>query len=209
MGDLLSGINDAALDLATSPWAFLIVFAISAIDAFFPPIPAESVVVALAAIGISTGEPSLVLLAVAAGVGAFLGDNIAFRIGRAIGVDRFHPATRPRLARAVEWARHEIDRRAVLLILTARYVPVGRTAVNMTAGATDFPFRRFLPLSALAATTWAIYSVAIGVIAGSWVKDHPLYGAAIAIAVAALVGFVADRTVQWRRRRRAEHSVTE
>ncbi|GAA1752262.1 DedA family protein [Aeromicrobium alkaliterrae] len=201
MGELLEQINDFAVDLGASPWVFLAVFAFAAIDAFFPPIPSESVVVALAAIGASSGEPNLVLLALAAGLGAFVGDNIAYRIGRAVGVDRFSPERRPRLGRAIERARYELDRRAAVLILTARYIPVGRVAVNMTAGATGFPYRRFLPLCALGAISWSVYSVLIGVVAGTWVKEHPLVGAVVAVVIAAIVGFVIDHLLQRKRRK--------
>lgn len=201
MGDLLEQINDYAIDLGGSPWVYVAVLAFAAIDAFFPPLPSESVVVALAAIGASTGDPDLVLLGLAAGAGAFLGDNFTYRVGRAIGVERFALEKRPRLASAVERAERELDRRAAILILTARYIPVGRTAVNLTAGATGFPFRRFLPLSVLGATSWAVYSVLIGVVAGTWVKENPLLGAGVAVVIAAAVGFVIDQVLQRKHRR--------
>lgn len=201
MGDLLEQINDYAIDLGGSPWVYVAVLAFAAIDAFFPPLPSESVVVALAAIGASTGDPDLVLLGLAAGAGAFLGDNVTYRVGRAIGVERFALEKRPRLATAVERAERELDRRAAILILTARYIPVGRTAVNLTAGATGFPFRRFLPLSVLGASSWALYSVLIGVVAGTWVKENPLLGAGVAVVIAAAVGFAIDQVLQRKHRR--------
>ncbi len=201
MGELLEQVNDFAIDIGGSPWVYLVLFAFAAIDAIFPPLPSESVVVALAAIGASTGEPDLVLLALAAGLGAFLGDNITFQIGRMIGVERFSPENRPRLDKAIDRARYELDHRAAILILTARYIPVGRVAVNLTAGATGFPRRRFLPLSALGAASWSIYSVLIGVVAGTWVKENPLLGAAVAVTLAAIVGFLIDRLLQRKRRK--------
>ncbi len=203
MGDLLEQINDFAVDLGGSPWVYLVVLAFAAIDAFFPPLPSESIVVALAAIGASTGDPDLVALALAAGAGAFLGDNFTYRVGRSIGVERFSLDKRPRLANAVKRAERELDRRAAILILTARYIPVGRTAVNLTAGATQFPYRRFLPLSILGASSWAAYSVLIGVVAGTWVKENPVLGAAVAVVVAAGVGFLIDQLLQRKHRRDA------
>lgn len=200
MESFFDDLNDFAVELGDSDWVYSIVFAFSAVDGFFPPVPSESVVVALAAIGTAAGDPNLWLLALAAGLGAFVGDNIAFRIGRAVGVDRFDHERRPRLARTVAWARHELDRRAAVLILTARYIPVGRVAVNMTAGATGFPYRRFGPLAALGAVSWSGYSVLIGVVAGTWVKEHPLIGAAIAVVIAAAVGYAVDAVLQRRRR---------
>ncbi|WP_229051762.1 DedA family protein [Aeromicrobium sp. Leaf350] len=201
MGDLLDQINDFAIDLGGSEWVYLALFAFAAIDAIFPPLPSESVVVALAAIGASTGEPDLVLLGLAAGLGAFVGDNITFHVGRAVGVERFHPDRRPRLGKAIHRARYELDRRAAILILTARYIPVGRVAVNLTAGATGFPRKRFVPLSALGAASWATYSVLIGVVAGTWVKENPLLGAVVAVTIAAIVGYLIDRVLQRKHRK--------
>ena len=198
---VLDGINDLALDLAGSPWIYVIVLAFVAIDAFFPPVPSESVIVALAAISVSSGEPNLVLLAVVSIAGALIGDNTAYGIGRRLGTDRFAVLRRPRSVRLIQRAQEELDKRAATLILTARYVPVGRVAVNVTAGATRFPYRRFLPLAVLAATSWAVYSVVIGVVAGSWVEDNPLLGAGVAVVIAMIAGVAVDQLLARRRRR--------
>lgn len=198
---MLDGVNDLALDLAGSPWVYLVVLAFVAVDAFFPPIPSESVIVALAAISVSSGEPNLVLLTLVSVAGALIGDNTAYGIGRRLGTERFAVLRRPKGRQLIERAQSELDKRAAVLILTARYIPVGRVAVNVTAGATRFPYRRFLPLAVLAALSWAVYSVVIGVAAGAWVKDNPLIGAAVAIVVALFVGFAIDHLMARRRRR--------
>ena len=83
-----------------------------------------------------------------------------------------------------------------LLIFTARYIPVGRIAVNMTAGATRYPFRRFLPLSIAAGVTWAAYSALFGILAGQWLHHQPLLAIVLAIAVAALAGVVVDAVIR-------------
>ena len=78
-------------------------------------------------------------------------------------------------------------------MLTARYVPMGRVAVNLTAGATGFPARRFAALAALAAATWATWSVAVGALAGRWLDGNPLLGSALGIALALGLGLGVDR----------------
>ena len=57
-----------ALALAGSPWIFVVLYLFATIDGFFPPIPSESVVIALAALAISSGQPNiwLVMLVAAA-----------------------------------------------------------------------------------------------------------------------------------------------
>jgi membrane protein DedA with SNARE-associated domain len=90
-----------------------------------------------------------------------------------------------------------------VLVITGRYIPVGRIAVNLTAGATGFPYRRFVPLSIVAGVSWALYSVGVGVLAGAWFRETPLLGAAVAVVVAIAMGLVIDRITVARARARA------
>jgi membrane-associated protein len=204
---VLDGVNDVILDLAGSPWVYLVVFAFVAIDAFVPPIPSESALVALAAVSVSSGDPDLLLLGVVAVAGALVGDNTAYGIGRKMGTDRFAILRKPKAVELIERAEHELEKRAATLILTARYIPVGRVAVNVTAGATRFPYRRFLPLAVAAAVSWAAYNIGIGVVAGSWVRDNPLLGAGVAIVFALIVGVVIDKIMA--RHRSSSQDVSE
>lgn len=184
-----------------SPWLYLVLFAVTVIDGFFPPVPSETVLVAAAAVAASTGEGNLLLLGAVAAIGAAIGDNIAFVIGRGLGTTRFAWMRRPRIAAAFAYAQRALDRRSATLILGARYIPVGRVAVNMTAGALGFPWRRFLPLSLIAGLSWSIFSLAIGLLAGAWIKDQPLLSAGLGIVIALVIGFVIDRIAAARRRR--------
>lgn len=184
-----------------SPWLYLVLFAVTVIDGFFPPVPSETVLVAAAAVAASTGEGNLLLLGAVAAIGAAIGDNIAFLIGRGLGTTRFAWMRRPRVAAAFAYAQRALDRRSATLILGARYIPVGRVAVNMSAGALGFPWRRFVPLSVVAGVSWGVFSLAIGLLAGAWIKDQPLLSAGLGIVVALVIGVVIDRIAAARRRR--------
>ena len=184
-----------------SPWLYLVLFAVTVIDGFFPPVPSETVLVAAAAVTASTGEGNLVLLGLVAAIGAAIGDNLAFVIGRAVGTTRFAWMRRPRVAAAFAHAQRALDRRSATLILGARDIPVGRVAVNMSAGALHFPWRRFLPLSLVAGLSWSAFSLVIGLLAGAWIKDQPLLSAGLGIVVALVIGVVIDRIAAARRRR--------
>ncbi|WP_404435255.1 DedA family protein [Microbacterium aerolatum] len=196
-------INELILQAAASPWLYLVMFATAVIDGFFPPIPSETVLVAAAAVAASTGETNLWLLCAVAAFGAMIGDNIAYAIGRAVGTSRFAWMRRPRVAAAFSRAQNTLTRSGAPLILGARYIPVGRVAVNMSAGALGYPWRRFLPLSAVAGATWALFSAGIGILAGHWLEDQPLLSAVFGIAFALVIGFAIDRVAAIRRRRRA------
>lgn len=194
-------INEIILQAAASPWLYLVMFASAVIDGFFPPIPSETVLVAAAAVTVSGGGADMLLLCLVAAAGAMIGDSIAYAIGRSVGVDRFRWMRRPRVASAFGWARQTLHDRGAPLILGARYIPVGRVAVNMSAGALRYPWRRFVLLDAIAAITWAGYSAGIGMLAGQWLKDQPLLSAALGVAVALVLGVVIDRVAAVRRRR--------
>ena len=202
-------ISDFLLAAVGSPWVYLVVFAIVVIDGFFPPVPSESIVVVAAAIGVSTGTPNPVVIVILAAIGAALGDNIAYWLGSRIGSTRFRWMRHPRTAAAFARAGRGLASRPASLLLVARYIPVGRVAINMTAGATGFAHRRFWPLTLLGGACWATYSVVIGIVAGHWVKDQPLLGAAIGVAAALILGVVIDRVTTVVARRRERDAVSE
>lgn len=202
MLDVIDAVNSFIEANAATPWALVVLFVLTVVDSTFPPLPSESVVIALAAFGASTGSPVLIVLAAVAALGAWSGDNLAYTLARHSPLRRLRDTRRPRLRSAFGFAARELDRRGGLFILVGRYIPVGRVAVNLTAGASQFPRRRFLGLTALAGITWAVYSVGIGALAGAWLEDNPLLGAAAGVVVAVLIGAVIDRVL----RRRAASS---
>ncbi|WP_314647801.1 VTT domain-containing protein [uncultured Microbacterium sp.] len=196
-------LNDLILQAVASPWLLVVLFVVTVVDGFFPPVPSETVLVAAAAVSVSDGGTGLLALGLVAALGATVGDNIAFLLGRRIGVSRWGWMRRPRVAAALAHAERALDERGAALILGARYIPVGRVAVNMSAGAFGYPWRRFLPLSVLAGLGWSALSLGIGLLAGKWVEDQPLVGALIGVAVAVTLGVVIDRCTAVRRRRGA------
>ena len=188
----MQAINDFILAAAEQPWVLSLVLACCIIDGFFPPIPSESVVVGLAAVAATADVPIPGLLVLVAAVGAFSGDNIAYLIGRRVGTRRWHWMRGLRMQTAFRWAGTELRKRPASLILVARFVPIGRVAVNLTAGVTHYHHFRFMALTVLSATLWAGYSVGIGLFFGQWFKDNHLLGAAIAIVCAVALGVVVD-----------------
>lgn len=188
----MQAVNDFILAAAGQPWVLVLVLACCVIDGFFPPIPSESVVVGLAAVAATADVPNPWLLIAVAALGAFTGDNTAYLIGRSVGTRRWRWMRGPRMQRAFRWAGRELRKRPASLILVARFVPIGRVAVNLTAGATHFSRPRFIGMTVLSATLWASYSVAIGLFFGQWFEHNHLLGAAIAIVCAIVLGILVD-----------------
>lgn len=200
-------MTELLLAAADQPWIYGVVALACLIDGFFPPIPSESLVVGLASLGAAQGGRGLWLLLGAAIVGAFAGDNLAYVLGRGMGTARFKWMRRPLMQRAFSKAGRELSARPVSMLLVARFVPVARVAVNLTAGATGYRYRRFAAVSALSATLWGAYSVGIGALAGAWLRDYPVWGLVIAIVVAGALGLAIDKVAAALRRRRERRLV--
>jgi membrane protein DedA with SNARE-associated domain len=189
-------------EVGNSPVVYLVLLALVIGDAFVVILPSETAVVALGSLAISTGSPNLWWVLVTAAVGAIVGDNLCYLIGRRIGTDRYAWMRRARIRAAIDYATRALDRRAGSLILTARYIPFARIAANLTAGATGFPYRRYLPLTLIAGSGWAIYNCVLGALFGAWLAQYPLVAIAVSIVVAIGLGIAIDTAVARIARRR-------
>ena len=61
-------------------WSYPVIFLVSMLDAFFPFVPSETVVITAGVIA-SVGDLSLPLVIVCASLGALVGDNISYGLG--------------------------------------------------------------------------------------------------------------------------------
>ncbi|MBB5643448.1 DedA family protein [Cryobacterium roopkundense] len=197
-------MTEIILAVAGSPWAYVALAALLLIDGFFPFVPGETFVGALSALAATGSGPSVAYVLGVAIMATVIGDAIAFVLGRRMGLSRWAWMRRPRIARAFAWAARGLRQRPAAFFLTAKFVPVGRVAVTMTAGATGFPVARYIPLSIAASSFYTVYHVAVGYAAGSWLSAHPLLAIVVSIGSVLLVGFSIDTvmTALSRRRRR-------
>ncbi|MCU1583766.1 MAG: DedA family protein [Microbacteriaceae bacterium] len=179
----MNAVTHLVLTLVQSPWVFVVLAALLIVDGFFPLVPGETTVVALATLGASGHGPApLAVLFVAIGA-TMVGDGIAFWIGRKVGPSRWAWMRRPKPARALLWAANHIEGRPGLILVVAKFLPFARVAVTMTAGASALPVRRYLLLSLVAASLYTVYHVTVATTAGTLLSAHPL------IALASSVGF--------------------
>ncbi len=193
---MFAAVVETILAMAASPWVLAVLFVCCVIDGFFPPIPSESVVIALTSLAISHEAPNIVWIAIVAALGAFVGDNIAYLIGTKLPIHRFRVFRSRRGRKTLAWAEHALARRGAVFILAARYVPVGRVAVNMTAGAVGYPYRRFILVAGIAAVMWSAYSVLLGVSAGAFLHEHPIIGVLVGVVLGVVIGFIVDFAVR-------------
>jgi membrane protein DedA with SNARE-associated domain len=187
--------------LSGSNWSYAIVFAIAALDAFFPLVPSETGAITagvLAAAGDMEVMPSILVAA----TGAFVGDNISFGIGHFLGehtVKRYFSSEKAQ--RRLAWAERQLEERGAYIITVARFIPGGRTATTFSAGYVDFPWRRFLVFDAIACSIWGSYTVLLGYFGGSQFEEAPWKGLLLAFGIAlAVTGMI--ETARYLRHRR-------
>jgi len=190
-------LNQMLEHAAGQPWIYPVLLVFFFIDGFATILPSETAIVGLSALSLHNGEPNLWILGGTALVGAMAGDNMAYMLGRKIGLNRWKWMRRPKVQKMFAWAQYELDKRGAVLIFTARYIPWGRVAVNYVAGQTGFRHRTFFFLDAFACVTWVCYSIGIGILAGQWVHNNPLLGVGIAVAFAVILGIVVDHVLRW------------
>lgn len=205
-------MSDAILHLAdelmSSWWIYLALWGFAALDGFFPAIPSETLVVTAGVFAASTGEPNLYAVIVVAAIGAFIGDHVSYALGRGAGrrlLDRVKPGTKRQAA--VQWARRSLEERGGLVLVVARYVPGGRTAVTLTMGSVRYPLRKFSAYAGLAAASWGLYCTLVGFIGGKAFEDNPLKGVALGIGLALLVTLIVELVRHRSRRRKPQAQV--
>ncbi|MEV4654729.1 DedA family protein [Micromonospora sp. NPDC049301] len=196
---------DALLDLlrgtVTSPWVYLVIFGLTAVDAFFPAVPGEAAVITAGVLAADGANPNLVAVIASAAVGALVGDHISYAIGRGGGAHRLaHLPTGSRRRASSDWARRAVDRRGGLILTTSRYLPGGRTAVTLTMGAVRYPRRSFLLFDSIATVTWALYCGLLGYFGGLAFERDPIRGVLAGVGLAVIVTFGIEGVRRLRRR---------
>jgi membrane-associated protein len=196
-------VFNAVVDwLSGAWWSYLIIFGVSALDAFFPLVPSETVVITGGVLA-GAGDLQLALVIVSAWAGAVLGDNISYGIGRWVGERTVKRVFRSEKAhRRLDWAEHQLDVRGGYLIVIARFIPGGRTAVTFASGYTHaMPWRRFIRYDVLAGGIWATYAALLGYVGGKQFEEQPWKGLLLAFVVASSIALGIEGIRHLRRRR--------
>jgi membrane protein DedA with SNARE-associated domain len=184
-------------------WAYPIIFGVALVDAFFPVVPSETVVIVGGNLA-SSGDLNLLLVILAGATGAVIGDNISYGIGTWVGehtVKRWFRSEKSQ--RRLEWAERMLDERGAYIIIIARFIPGGRTAVTFSAGyIPTFPWRRFIVYDIVAGLIWATYAAMLGYFGGKTFEERPWLGLLMALGIAMLAGLAVEAVRHLRARER-------
>ena len=197
MADAITDLVEGAMG---SPWVYLALCAFAAIDAFFPAIPSESLVIS-AGVFAATGEPNLFAVIAVAALGAFAGDHVSYMIGHTAG-ERVLRKAKPgsRKAAALERGGKLLADRGGTILIVCRYIPGARTAITLSAGALRYPLRSFSFFDGIAALSWGTYSALVGYIGGAAFEEEPLKGLGVGLGLALTVALLVEVVRHVRRR---------
>jgi len=200
VANIISDLTEWLDEFSANWWFLLIIFSVALLDSILPIVPGETTVIA-GGVAAGAGNQTLALVILAGAVGAFLGDNLAYEIG-----SRFEPRVRRWAARKpnrdarIDGAGLQIKKRGGPLLITARFIPGGRTILTLSSGITRQPRLWFATWVAIAAVIWATYAAGLGYLFGQAFEDnHALafwlaFGTALSITtIIELIRWARDR----------------
>lgn len=191
-------------------WYLGVVFGLAYLDSVFPIVPSELCVI-IGGVAVSTGgaEYNLALVIACGAVGAFLGDNSAYHLGRRFA-HRFErrAARKDGFRKRLQWAHDQLETRGGPLLITARFIPGGRTALTLASGITRQRRRWFMGWVAVAALIWAGYAAGLAYAVGKPFEDNHSGALMMAFGVAVFVNILIEvvRKVLHRRSARSAHA---
>ena len=192
--------------LSGSGFAYGLIAALVTADGVFPAVPGETALISGALLS-SDGKLSLFGVIAAGIIGGWIGDNLSYLLGARLGRPLAGSLARSeRAQRRLAWARAQLEERGAEVIISIRFVPVGRTASTFVCGTLEMPWRRFAFFDAVAVCAWTIYAAVLGFLAGRTLDISGPAVVAIAIAMAVGLGVLGELTHQLLRASRARRS---
>jgi len=199
---IVSRLTDWLVDTSSAQWFLVVIFVIALLDSVIPIVPSETTVI-IGGVAAGAGDQNLLLVIVAGAIGAFIGDNLAYLIGRSFhGPIARRAERKPSTQRRLNWAAEQVRDRGGLLLVTARFIPGGRTALTISCGLTQQPQRWFVKWVALAVTIWATYAAVLGAIFGRALQDNHTAAFLIAFFTALAINIIIEIV---RKRRSTAH----
>jgi membrane protein DedA with SNARE-associated domain len=186
-----------------SHWLILVLFVAATVDAVFPVVPSEGLVVT-AGMAAAAGHQNLLLVIVAAMVGSVIGETVCYFLGRGSGpaLHRWmrRQEKRQRIFEKVSTALHS---RGGLILMTVRYIPGARMVATLTAGATAYSFRKFILFTIAGVTIAYTYVALLGYLGGDAFAHDSLKALAFSLGLAFTIGLVIETTRRVTNKRKA------
>ncbi|WP_291314352.1 DedA family protein [Corynebacterium sp. UBA2622] len=166
-------------------------------DALAPVVPSESVLNLAGAFSASRGVPDVWGVIGAAVIGAIIGDNICFRLGKRMikVVDRLDPKSKAGVS--IAWVRRNMNRGAGATIIVARFLPWARWVATIVLGSVGYNWAAFFIYDTIGVLIWACLGVGVGYLGGSLFANFPLLAMVVGVTLGSLVGLVIQKAQGW------------
>src|SRR3954454_15379061 len=201
---IITDMTDWVDRISSHNWFLLVILVIAYLDSGIPIVPSETCVI-IGGVAAGLGTQNIFPAIPAAGIGPSLGDNTAYLIGfRASDWFERRGERKPKFALKLAWAQSQIMRRGGLLLITARFIPGGRTVLTLSCGITRQNRSWFVRWVALATVIWATYAALLGSIGGAAFEDDHAKAFILAFGLAIGANIIIEvARHQWRKRRAA------
>jgi len=196
---------DATVANAIRTFGVWIVGGTVAIESMGIPLPGETMLVTAAVYAGTTGELSIAQVVLAAMIGAIVGDNAGFWIGRTVGfrwVVRHRSALRL-TTRRLKLGQYLFLRHGGKVVFFGRFIAVLRALAALLAGLNGMEWGRFLLFNALGGIVWA-GAYGIGAYAFGETLANALSGIGVFLGIAAAAAVIAGLVVARRYERRLQ-----
>ena len=178
--------------------AFLVMYVENGIMlGFF--LPGDSLLFSAGLVAASNKSIDVALLCVIVFLGAFIGDQTGYVIGRKYGRPYIDKKNSPNMLRMMQRAERFYDQSGWWAVVAARYFPWIRTFVPPIAGAAKMRYYSFLSANAVGALLWSVLITLAGYYSATipWVKSS-----SYAIATFFIAGSLISSVAGYLRRRR-------
>ncbi|MGJ9403525.1 DedA family protein [Arthrobacter sp. KK5.5] len=197
-GELLRGLDPL--------WVYPLGALIVTLSAMVPPVPSTTLFVGLGAVSASSDALDPYLLAAAMFAGALAGDAATYALARRFDMASWSLMRGRKRQSALDSARRRLAHDGLPLVMSSRYIPLGRLTMNLASSLTPVPWNRFLVHACVAGAVWSVYSVGVGAMSGIWPQVSTEFAVVLAIAVSLLLGKAFSMLAEWVEDRRPETS---
>lgn len=187
---------------------YIAVLLIVAGDGVFPVLPGETAIISASVLA-ADGTLHVGIIIVAGALGAMIGDSCAFWIGRLGGARIIRAVGKLAGHDRVAAAERMIRRQGSALVFVGRFLPGFRLAVNLSCGAGQMAYPRFLLFDTLGAIVWSTQAALLGFFLGKAFADQLWVALVVALGVAGLVALVVFWREKARLRRERELAAAE
>ena len=178
------------IDHLLGDYGYGVVFGVVTLEAMGVPLPGESMLIAASVYAATTGRLSIAVVILVAAIGAILGDNLGYLIGRRAGfplLQRYgsHVGLNER---RMNLGRYLFKRHGGKVVFVGRFIAILRVFVALMAGASHMEWKTFLLWNAVGGVAWTTSYCTGAYLMGNAMHrvEGPLgYGlAAVAVVVA-------------------------